>query len=173
MRCGLPAAPLGCEIMENIGLFACFPLMDARAPSRRPVGRRTFKKLSQVVRVVSFPKWPGLVVIVRPNTSPKKFSNHWKTREIFFQSLENPAHFFQPLEKYFPIIGKPHSPARPPDCAKPEPGSTAPPAPARSRSLGPLSLWMGRLVMAAWFGYDCKHEQNFRYWLPVCPTGVP
>jgi hypothetical protein len=34
------------------------------------------------------------------------FSNHWKTREKFFQPLENPARFFQPLENNFPIIGK-------------------------------------------------------------------
>jgi hypothetical protein len=44
------------------------------------------------------------------------FSNHWKKREKFFQSLENSGNFFpivgktggifQPLEKSFPIIGK-------------------------------------------------------------------
>jgi hypothetical protein len=37
----------------------------------------------------------------------KKFSNHWKTAEKFFQSLEKIGRIFQPLEKYFPIIGKP------------------------------------------------------------------
>jgi hypothetical protein len=36
----------------------------------------------------------------------EKFSNHWKTAEKFFQSLEKPAGIFQPLEKKFPIIGK-------------------------------------------------------------------
>ena len=40
------------------------------------------------------------------NSAPKKFSNRWKTAENFFQSLEKPARIFQPLEKYFPIIGK-------------------------------------------------------------------
>ncbi len=39
--------------------------------------------------------------------APKIFSNRWKTAEKFFQSLEKPARIFQPLEKYFPIIGKP------------------------------------------------------------------
>ncbi len=34
------------------------------------------------------------------------FSIHWKTAEFFFQSLENPAEIFHPLEKNFPIIGK-------------------------------------------------------------------
>ena len=38
----------------------------------------------------------------------KIFSNHWKTPENFFQSLEKPAQIFQPLEKNFPIIGKIH-----------------------------------------------------------------
>ncbi|MBR4189769.1 MAG: hypothetical protein IKQ55_07390 [Kiritimatiellae bacterium] len=37
---------------------------------------------------------------------PKIFSNHWKNREKFFQSLEKSAQIFQPLEKKFPIIGK-------------------------------------------------------------------
>jgi hypothetical protein len=36
----------------------------------------------------------------------KIFSNRWKTREKFFQSLEKIGGFFQPLEKKFPIIGK-------------------------------------------------------------------
>jgi hypothetical protein len=34
------------------------------------------------------------------------FSIHWKIAENFFQSLEKTGGFFQPLEKYFPIIGK-------------------------------------------------------------------
>ncbi len=34
------------------------------------------------------------------------FSIHWKTAENFFKSLEKIGEFFQPLEKYFPIIGK-------------------------------------------------------------------
>jgi hypothetical protein len=34
------------------------------------------------------------------------FSNHWKMREKFFQSLEKTGGFFQPLENIFPIIGK-------------------------------------------------------------------
>jgi hypothetical protein len=38
--------------------------------------------------------------------APKIFSNHWKTAEKFFQSLEKPAGIFQPLETFFPIIGK-------------------------------------------------------------------
>ncbi|MBR4251296.1 MAG: hypothetical protein IKQ15_03215 [Kiritimatiellae bacterium] len=36
----------------------------------------------------------------------KKFSNHWKNAENFFQSLEKTGRFFQPLEKSFPIVGK-------------------------------------------------------------------
>ena len=36
----------------------------------------------------------------------KNFSNHWKTGEESFQSLEKTGLFFQPLEKKFPIIGK-------------------------------------------------------------------
>ena len=39
-------------------------------------------------------------------TIGKIFSNHWKTSEIFFQSLEKNGKIFQPLEKNFPIIGK-------------------------------------------------------------------
>ena len=38
--------------------------------------------------------------------APKIFSNHWKMREKFFQSLEKPLRIFQPLESFFPIIGK-------------------------------------------------------------------
>ena len=45
---------------------------------------------------------------------PKNFSNHWKNRTRFsnhwkkvFQSLEKTAQVFQPLESFFPIIGKP------------------------------------------------------------------
>jgi hypothetical protein len=34
------------------------------------------------------------------------FSNHWKTGEKFFQSLEKSGGVFQPVEKMFPIIGK-------------------------------------------------------------------
>jgi hypothetical protein len=41
-----------------------------------------------------------------PPSPCKFFSNHWKTPENFFQSLEKLADFFQPLEKNFPIIGK-------------------------------------------------------------------
>ena len=37
---------------------------------------------------------------------PKVFSNRWKTAERFFQSLEKSDQFFQPLENFFPIIGK-------------------------------------------------------------------
>ncbi|MBR3581906.1 MAG: hypothetical protein IKO01_00510 [Kiritimatiellae bacterium] len=33
-------------------------------------------------------------------------SNHWKTGGKFFQSLEKPGGIFQPLETFFPIIGK-------------------------------------------------------------------
>ena len=36
----------------------------------------------------------------------KIFSNHWETAEKFFQSLEKSGRFFQPLENFFPIIGK-------------------------------------------------------------------
>ncbi|MBR3582523.1 MAG: hypothetical protein IKO01_03655 [Kiritimatiellae bacterium] len=32
---------------------------------------------------------------------PKIFSNHWKTAEKFFQSLEKPPGIFQPLEFFF------------------------------------------------------------------------
>jgi hypothetical protein len=41
-----------------------------------------------------------------PRPAPKYFSNHWKTAENFFQSLEKSAQIFQPLENIFPIIGK-------------------------------------------------------------------
>jgi hypothetical protein len=34
------------------------------------------------------------------------FSNRWKTGEKFFQSLEKWGGIFQPLENFFPIIGK-------------------------------------------------------------------
>ncbi len=34
------------------------------------------------------------------------FSNHWKIAERFFQSLEKQGGIFQPLENFFPIIGK-------------------------------------------------------------------
>jgi hypothetical protein len=37
---------------------------------------------------------------------PKIFSNHWKTAVKFFQSLKKTGGIFQPLENYFPIIGK-------------------------------------------------------------------
>ncbi len=43
----------------------------------------------------------------------KNFSNHWKKRtrfsnhwKIFFQPLEKPGRIFQPLENFFPTIGK-------------------------------------------------------------------
>jgi hypothetical protein len=36
----------------------------------------------------------------------KIFSNHWKTGEKIFQSLEKWGGIFQPLENFFPIIGK-------------------------------------------------------------------
>jgi pyruvate formate lyase activating enzyme len=39
-------------------------------------------------------------------TIGKIFSNHWKNAENFFQSLEKPGQIFQPLETFFPIIGK-------------------------------------------------------------------
>ena len=44
--------------------------------------------------------------------APKIFSNHWKTREKFFQSLENQARIFQPLEKCFQSLEKPAFPRR-------------------------------------------------------------
>ncbi|MBR4189409.1 MAG: hypothetical protein IKQ55_05545 [Kiritimatiellae bacterium] len=50
---------------------------------------------------------------VHPSAAPaifptigKLFSNHWKNRGKFFQSLEKTSPFFQPLEKKFPIVGK-------------------------------------------------------------------
>jgi hypothetical protein len=81
------------EIMENIGLFTCFPLFLSFAGgtpalpvgSRFPVrfssaarlGRRTLKKLSNVVQVVSFPF--SFVPFAAGIPSAKNFSNHWKT----------------------------------------------------------------------------------------------
>ena len=48
--------------------------------------------------------WPFCPFVSRKR--PEIFSNHWKTAEKFFQSLEKMAKIFQPLEKNFPIIGK-------------------------------------------------------------------
>ena len=57
-------------------------------------GPSVFAPMARLFRPMS----PGLV--------PKNFSNHWKTGEKFFQSLEKIGGIFQPLEKSFPIIGK-------------------------------------------------------------------
>ncbi|MBR3583613.1 MAG: hypothetical protein IKO01_09275 [Kiritimatiellae bacterium] len=68
------------------------------------------KQLSEIAVMVwqSFFSLESLspLSLLLPENGPKIFSNHWKTREKFFQSLEKSGHFFQPLEKYFPIIGK-------------------------------------------------------------------
>ena len=57
-------------------------------------GPSVFAPMARLFRPMS----PGLV--------PKIFSNHWKTGEKFFQSLEKIGGIFQPLEKSFPIIGQ-------------------------------------------------------------------
>ena len=111
-------------IMENVWDFAWFLLslsfaggtpalpVVARFPVRfssaARLGRRTLKKLSNVVQVVSFPSsFVSFVAGIPPASRSRKFfpivgkraenfSNHWKNRasfsnhwKIFFQSLEN------------------------------------------------------------------------------------
>ncbi|MBR3583328.1 MAG: hypothetical protein IKO01_07810 [Kiritimatiellae bacterium] len=90
--------------------------LHSRAIDSRPLPLRSLRQPLCVLCV--FP-------LRRPCASPapKIFSNHWKTAEKFFQSLEKSARFsnhwkkvfqsleksaeiFQPLETFFPIIGK-------------------------------------------------------------------
>ena len=57
---------------------------------------------------------------------PKIFSNHWKTAEKFFQSLEKTGEIFQPLEKkVFQSLEKRPFAAEPADCATPKRGFSA------------------------------------------------
>ncbi len=119
---------LECQLKEHL-----FPIISADAP---PASRQQSKSAQRHSRYsCSIPPPAFLPRLSRPPTlrtlrqplcvlcifplrfhcaplAPKIFSNRWKTREKFFQSLEKPARIFQPLEKYFPIIGKPAFPRR-------------------------------------------------------------
>ena len=87
-RCGILPCPLmGC-VWRTPRFSLSLPSDDGAAGSRTSQGNRR-------TCVQSLCK-----------AAPKIFSNHWKTGEKFFQSLEKSGHFFQPLEKKFPIIGK-------------------------------------------------------------------
>ena len=78
------------------------------------------QKLSGIVGIVRRFCPPGVLLsVLFPGNGVKIFSNRWKTGEKFFQSLEKTGGFFQPLENFFPTIGKPFRPRGPPDCAKP------------------------------------------------------
>ncbi len=69
--------------------------------------------------------------------APKIFSNRWKMREKFFQSLEKPGHFFQPLEKkVFKSLENRPFPGEPADCA----GGKVKMQPKRSNKLFAVSF---------------------------------
>ena len=51
-------------------------------------------------------RFVSFVAGIPPAPHAKIFSNHWKMHEKFFQSLEKSRRFFQPLENFFPIVGK-------------------------------------------------------------------
>ncbi len=88
VRCGILPCPLmGC-VWRTPRVSLSLPSDVGAAGSRTSQGnRRTY--------VQSLCK-----------AAPKIFSNHWKTGKKIFQSLEKSGHFFQSLEKKFPIIGK-------------------------------------------------------------------
>ena len=65
------------------------------------------------------------------------FSNHWKTPEKIFQSLEKPLQFFHPLETFFPTIGK----------------LPRPPSPSETLAIFHAQGWVGRAV-------PCPPEQG-------------
>ncbi len=106
----------------NFSLFQLFTLSTFQPRRRR--GRTVFNrkehkantKNTKSFRLLSLRslRHPLCVLCVYSCAplAPKIFSNHWKTHERFFQSLEKSARIFQPLEKYFPIIGKPAFPRR-------------------------------------------------------------
>ncbi len=104
----------GREIMVNIGLFAGFPLFRSIAGGS-PAPRRHIRftpsfhvreGFSLRPQGASRPSPACFVFFSAGIASAKIFSNHWKMRGKFFQSLEKMGRFFQPLENFFPIIGK-------------------------------------------------------------------
>ena len=69
-------------------------------------------------------------------------------RENFFQPLENPSHFFQPLEKFFPIIGKPALPRRAAGLCKTQAGIDAPTGEVRLDFFADCTLFDNRIEAA-------------------------
>ena len=94
------------ELMFRINVIAVIELVQLCSRLMARTGGGSIVNIASVTAVLGSPGQSAYSATKGAIMSFTK-SAAKETAERFFQSLENPAAFFQPLEKYFPIIGKP------------------------------------------------------------------